>query len=280
MNATLVLILAIGGVIAIGAITVLLIGRRSASTGALSRETKARDRANSGATASTSTELEPALVGAAATTSGEVATRGTTLPVRYEPIPEEEIGVTRRQVLNRGILTMIGVGAAAPFGLALLGFLWPTGKGGFGGEVVLDVSIKDALQQVADTKKPFYSPSARSYVVPYPADAIEKAKQIPQYKPPLIAGMQQGIVVLYQKCPHLGCKVPWCDSSQWFECPCHGSKYNRVGQKKGGPAPRGMSMFAPSTKGDRLVIDTSIQYDGAPDGTDTTGQGAEGPPCV
>ena len=47
--------------------------------------------------------------------------------------------------------------------------------------------------------------------------------------------MKQGIVALYQKCPHLGCRVPSCATSQWFECGCHGSQYNRVGEKKGGP---------------------------------------------
>ena len=31
--------------------------------------------------------------------------------------------------------------------------------------------------------------------------------------------------------------------SQWFECPCHGSKYNTAGEYKLGPAPRGMDRF-------------------------------------
>ena len=76
----------------------------------------------------------------------------------------------------------------------------------------------------------------------YPADALPKAKSVSNYEP-LLDGMRHGIVVLYQKCPHLGCRVPQCVSSQWFECPCHGSQYNRVGEKKGGPAPRGMDRF-------------------------------------
>ncbi len=36
--------------------------------------------------------------------------------------------------------------------------------------------------------------------------------------------MEAGLVALYQKCPHLGCRVPNCSSSQWFECPCRGSR--------------------------------------------------------
>ena len=47
--------------------------------------------------------------------------------------------------------------------------------------------------------------------------------------------MRRGLIASYQKCPHLGCRVPQCTSSQWFECGCHGSQYNRVGEKKGGP---------------------------------------------
>lgn len=285
MSQSLVIILSIVGVLILAVIAVLLMGRRSATTGALSRETKASDKseAKTPAMVGASTEATEGAQLPAIPESEVPATVGAKLPTKFVPVDEEELGITRRQVMNRGILTLIGVGALAPFGLALLGFLWPTKKGGFGGTVDLDVSTADALQYVADQKKPFYAPSARAYINPYPAAAIPAAKKVPQYKPPLIAGMETlGIVVLYQKCPHLGCKVPWCDSSQWFECPCHGSKYNRVGQKKGGPAPRGMSLFATPTKDKtaKLSIDTSVIYDGPPPGTDTTGQGAEGPPCV
>ena len=284
MSSSLIIILVIAGVLILGVLAVLLMGRRSASTGVLSRETKASDR-------STPTP-EPALVGATADAEAPLPVKSDgappavadgKLPVRYEPVDEEELGVTRRQVMNRGILAFIGIGALAPFGLSLLGFLWPTKKGGFGGKVTLDVSTTEALAKVAETKAPFYSPSARAYVNPYPENAIEAAKKVPQYKPPIIAGMENlGVVVLYQKCPHLGCKVPWCQSSQWFECPCHGSKYNRVGQKKGGPAPRGMDLFAPAvtSKDAKLVVDTGVIFPGPPPGVDTTNQGAEGPPCV
>jgi cytochrome b6-f complex iron-sulfur subunit len=93
--------------------------------------------------------------------------------------------------------------------------------------------------------------------------------------------MEQGIVVLSQKCPHLGCRVPECATSQWFECQCHGSQYNRVGEKKGGPAPRGMDHHPAtiSPAGD-VTIDTGTVVPGAPIGVNTTGQEAEGPHCT
>jgi cytochrome b6-f complex iron-sulfur subunit len=115
-------------------------------------------------------------------------------------------------------------------------------------------------------------------VQPFPQTALKDAEQT--YDARLIAGMESGYVALYQKCPHLGCRVPWCDSSQWFECPCHGSKYNRVGEKKGGPAPRGMDRFAFSVTDGSLIVDTSTPIQGPAIGTDTTGQGQEGAPCV
>src|SRR5262249_4661382 len=127
---------------------------------------------------------------------------------------------------------------------------------------------------------PYYNASARTYIQPYPKGAIAKAKKVATYLPPLIAGMEQGYVALYQKCPHLGCRVPWCQTSQWFECPCHGSKYNRVGEKRGGPARRGMDRFASPTAGNSVPVAATPVSQGPPIGTDTTGQGQEGAPCV
>jgi cytochrome b6-f complex iron-sulfur subunit len=75
--------------------------------------------------------------------------------------------------------------------------------------------------------------------------------------------------------------VPECATSQWFECQCHGSQYNRAGEKKAGPAPRGMDHY-PATiaaNGD-VTIDTGSVVPGAPIGTNTTGQEAEGPHCT
>jgi cytochrome b6-f complex iron-sulfur subunit len=74
--------------------------------------------------------------------------------------------------------------------------------------------------------------------------------------------------------------VPWCATSQWFECPCHGSQYNRVGEKKAGPAPRGLDRFAVSVSGGVVTVDTAARTEGPAIGVNTTGQEAEGPHCV
>jgi cytochrome b6-f complex iron-sulfur subunit len=92
--------------------------------------------------------------------------------------------------------------------------------------------------------------------------------------------MEAGFVALYQKCVHLGCRVPQCVTSQWFECPCHGSQYNQVGEKKGGPAPRGLDRFATEVAGNVLTVNTGTIIQGPPIGVNTTGQEAEGPHCI
>jgi cytochrome b6-f complex iron-sulfur subunit len=54
----------------------------------------------------------------------------------------------------------------------------------------------------------------------------------------------QGVVVLYAVCTHLGCLPKWVDNNNRFECPCHGSKYEKSGKYIEGPAPRSLDRFA------------------------------------
>jgi len=135
------------------------------------------------------------------------------------------------------------------------------------------------LDQIAQDREPFYVPAARAYVNPYPAAALPAARRVPSYAP-VLPGYEAGVVALCQRCTHLGCRVPWCQSSQWFECLCHGSRYNRVGERRAGPAPRGLDRFAIAVEDGDLRIDTRTIVTGPPVGTDTTGQAAEGPNCT
>ena len=78
-----------------------------------------------------------------------------------------------------------------------------------------------------------------------------------------IGAVAEGLTGLWQKCVHLGCRVPWCSSSQGFECPCHGSKYNAHGEYEAGPAPRNLDRFALEVVAGRLVINTGAVRDTA-----------------
>ncbi len=75
------------------------------------------------------------------------------------------------------------------------------------------------------------------------------------------------VVALYQRCPHLGCRVAWCESAGEFECACHGSRFNRAGEVREGPSPRGMDRFVVEV-GDVIEVDTGIITPGANAGSE------------
>jgi len=86
---------------------------------------------------------------------------------------------------------------------------------------------------------------------------------------------------LSQKCTHLGCRVPYCESSSQFECPCHGTTFNRAGEYRSGPAPRGMDEHPVELGDDGLLyIDTGSVEAGPPPGDETIDEPATGPSCV
>jgi cytochrome b6-f complex iron-sulfur subunit len=282
--AILVLAVAVVGVLAVGfLVTTARKTDRNAATGLLARETVKRDRTARKATTATPATNESFLPAPVSAREVERAAGGAVAVVDRAPaIPRpamdpDQLGVARRQFLNRGIITMMILGISG-FGVSLIAFLWPRLSGGFGSKV--NVGKKDDILAAIEAKKePFYNAEARSYIVPYPAEALGKARQV--YTGGVLNGMENGVVAVYQKCVHLGCKVPWCGSSQWFECPCHGSQYNRIGEKKGGPAPRGLDHFAVSISDDgSVIVDSGARTDGPAIGTNTTGQEAEGPNCT
>ncbi|MBK5289737.1 MAG: Rieske 2Fe-2S domain-containing protein [Acidimicrobiia bacterium] len=279
------LIIGILVIVALAAITVFASARRRGTdaaghvTGKLTAETRATD-AGTGLAVSDDASAEARARGEETRAgAGGVATRGSTGVAEFTPAEYEEIQVSRRQFFNRAIIQTMGI-SIGTFGISAIAFLYAKSSGGFGGKIDAGITLPDVQAYWDAKKEPFYVPAARTYLQPYPLADIPQAKKINEYQL-IIPSMEKGIVGLYQKCVHLGCRVPWCQTSQWFECPCHGSKYSRVGEKRGGPAPRGLDHWIVTVSGVKLTIDTSGNpVTGPPIGTDTTGQGAEGPPCV
>ncbi len=284
MSTAAAIAIAIAALVVLGAISFFALARRSdvRGAGALSMETRQRDKAHRAAE-----HLDdPGRTAADAEAEG-VAARSTELvPVSDEPpalvpwVPPdpELIGVSRRQFFNRATVSLMSVGLGAFAAAAFVAFLWPSGTGGFGGSVAVGKldAIKDGIKQGGGF---FYAPEAKSWITEYPAEALPAARTI--YPANALVAMEAGIVILSQKCPHLGCRVPECKTSQWFECQCHGSQYNRVGEKKAGPAPRGMDRFPASISASgEVVIDTGTTIPGPSIGVNTTGQEAEGPHCT
>jgi len=91
-----------------------------------------------------------------------------------------------------------------------------------------------------------------------------------------------GLLALWQKCPHLGCTVPYradfnfLGRTGWFRCPCHGSTYTKeAGILVAGPAPRPMDIFPIKLNEDGTV---AVNEDGSIEVTVGVTQAEKGSP--
>jgi cytochrome b6-f complex iron-sulfur subunit len=113
--------------------------------------------------------------------------------------------------------------------LALVKYIQPVSKGGFGGEVL--AGNVDDFEVGTVT----YILSGRFYIV----------------------RNSDGLLAVWQKCTHLGCAVPWAEDKKQFHCPCHGSLFTPEGVVTGGPAPRPMDTFPIEIRDGEVWVDTS-----------------------
>jgi nitrite reductase/ring-hydroxylating ferredoxin subunit len=166
-------------------------------------------------------------------------------------------GISRRTLLRRSL----GLGVAVwltEIGAGSISFLWNAVGGGspkvrvgtFDEIVAIDQNVPFR------TGFPMYVQQARSFVVLVDA---RQQRFIPGADPNGEGTLN--VRALSQVCPHLGCRPNPCIEDYWFHCPCHQSRYDRLGIKpKGtgyGPAERGMDRFAVEVDADGvLTIDT------------------------
>jgi cytochrome b6-f complex iron-sulfur subunit len=190
-----------------------------------------------------------------------------------EALPPAPKPISRRDFFRGSLLVSFFV-FLAEFGGASIAFLWPTLKGGFGSTINAG-SLDDIKAGIQDSNgQPAYNGAGRFYLVTWNGQVTADVDY------PGEGVTADGIMPLYQRCVHLGCRVPFCPSSKWFECPCHGSKYNGAGEYQLGPAPRGMDRFTVKVEGGNVFVDTSLIILGPPRGTDTIQKPPQGPYCV
>lgn len=191
---------------------------------------------------------------------------------RIVEVPPEESGVTRRQFFNRAMnatfFSFLGI-----LGINSLAFFWPKLSGGFGADVDAGSVAEISAQVVASDGSvvPVFVPEGRAYVVPAPSALSE------QYAGKGVEA--DGLMALFQRCVHLGCRVPWCSTSQGFECPCHGSKYDYIGEYFAGPAPRNLDVFAVEVVNDRFIIKTGTIIE-TPRAPSRSVEYPQGPSCI
>lgn len=151
------------------------------------------------------------------------------------------VGARQGDVSRRNLLRILwGVGLLAflaQTGVIFLDFFRPRRVGTFGS--VLPVGRVDDFQVGQVTRVP---------------DGKFYLSRVPE-----------GFLALYQKCPHLGCVVPWEPAQQSedpianqgrFNCPCHASIYNRYGVNVAGPAPRPMDIMEVRIEGGNISVNT------------------------
>lgn len=166
------------------------------------------------------------------------------------------------KVSRRGVVIVSFWGAMglmlAGIGATIVNMLYPRAITGFGGKVF--VGTVDQLVP----GKPIKNVEAKSWVVKLDADGASRN-----------GGAEGAILALYQKCPHLGCTVPWRDDFSredprsgesykgWFLCPCHGSTYSAAGVRVFGPAPRSMDTFEVTIDGGKITVNTGARTAGS-----------------
>jgi cytochrome b6-f complex iron-sulfur subunit len=186
--------------------------------------------------------------------------------------------ITRRSFMRRVLGLGVGI-LSIEFLAGTAAFLWPNPREGLGAKIPVG-SAADIITAQPEWANglPYAFQQARVFVVNVPAaKSLVENPDNPESVPdpgtnvgPDVAPVDASVLALYRTCPHLGCQIPQlCDQSQWFECLCHGSKYTVLGEKRDGPAPRGMDRFNVLFENGVYVVDTSEKVDGPPIGTDT-----------
>ena len=186
--------------------------------------------------------------------------------------------ISRRSFMRR----MLGVGVgilSIEFLAGTVAFLWPNIREGLGGRLAVGSAADIATNLPEWAEGLPYIFQSKIFIVNVPAAKarVEGGGTVssPVEDPGTDVGIDipavdRSVLALYRKCPHLGCQVPQlCDQSQWFECLCHGSKYTVLGEKRDGPAPRGMDRFAVEVENGVYFVNSAELEDGPPPGTAT-----------
>jgi cytochrome b6-f complex iron-sulfur subunit len=172
---------------------------------------------------------------------------------------EQVQGMSRRQLMRVALGAGVALGTLEALA-GTLAFSWPSLRSGFGGVLRIgtleEVKTQNSTMPIAEGFPAYYA-EARAFVI-----LKDPAQQrfIPG-EDTTGDGSALNVRALYQRCPHLGCKPNPCVKNFWLECPCHGSRYDRLGIKAAGvqygPAARSMDRFSASVDGEGvLTLDT------------------------
>ena len=175
--------------------------------------------------------------------------------------------LSRRSFMRRMVGAGVGI-LSLEFVGGSIAFLWPRATEGFG--VEHEVGTLDEINASFPTwaqGEPMEFRPARAFLVNVPAaKAMALGEDVSLPDP-----AASEILALWRKCPHLGCMIPKaCESRSRFQCYCHQSTYNILGEKlELGPAARGMDRFPVRIDAGVVIVDTTELISGPPKGVVT-----------
>jgi len=146
---------------------------------------------------------------------------------RFHQVTPQRL-VSRRSFLRNAVLGSVGVSLVGVTG-GFVTFFWPNKTGAFGGEIPVPLELIPPVGEA-----PYRNQGGKFYII----------------------NNEDGALAVYWKCVHLGCTVPWEEGSDQWICPCHGSVYNRVGERVAGPAPRPLDLFPMTIDGNNVIVNT------------------------
>jgi cytochrome b6-f complex iron-sulfur subunit len=144
--------------------------------------------------------------------------------------------IRRRQILRVGFASAVALGVAE-LGAVVAPYLRVTRIIGLGAPVAVGRPSEILAQFAATNDRPILFREGRFFLLHAPG----------------------GIIAAYRKCTHLGCTVPFSTGKDLFECPCHGSRYDkRTAVVVRSPAPRPLQLFHISqTESGVMIVDTN-----------------------
>jgi hypothetical protein len=168
-------------------------------------------------------------------------------------------GFSRRTLLRRSLGVGVGL-LALEWTAGLASFLWSASAAGsarFRIGTLANLIAANPGIPVAEGF-PAYVAEARAFVITVDPERGGWSAG----SDPTGDGTALNVRALSQVCPHLGCRPNPCVEDFWFHCPCHQSRYDRLGIKPAGtqfgPADRSMDRFAIEVDADGvLTVDTT-----------------------
>jgi len=191
---------------------------------------------------------------------------------------EHPAGLPRRDLV-------IGLSGLAA-GLAIAGVTavarWPGPRDPFGAQVNLGDAV-ELVSRITEAGAPvMITPKGADRPVAVTLWDLEHPGAVELYgtdQPISERGLS--LMVLRPVSTEPGCRVSICQSSGWFEDPCHASRWNRWGELVDGPAPRGLDRYASTINAEgALIVHLSALVPGVPTGEGRSPDQPSGDNCI